>query len=88
MQRTEVRVGEPTIGANGRRFAFQYHCAEVEHVDVVADAEHERDVVVDEEHRRAGRGDVANPRAEAPGVGRVETGLAQARAIDTSWRSP
>ena len=47
---------------------------EVEHVDVVAHVEHERDVVVDQQDARAGEADVADPVAEPLALGGVEAG--------------
>ena len=56
MHVAEVRVGDGAVGADGGGIALGDDLAEVEHVDVVADVEHERDVVVDEQDAGAGRG--------------------------------
>ncbi len=70
----EVRVGDIPVGADRRGLAFGDDATEVEHVDVVAHVEHERDVVVDQEHAGARDADVADPVAEPAALGGVEAG--------------
>ena len=74
MDVAEVRVGDVAVGADRRGLAFGDDATEVEHVDVVAHVEHERDVVVDEEDAGAGEADVADPVAEPLALGGVEAG--------------
>ena len=68
----EVRLGDVAVGADRRGLAFGDDATEVEHVDVVAHVEHERDVVVDQEDAGAGDADVADPVAEPLALGGVE----------------
>ena len=70
----EVRLGEPPIRPDGRGIALDDHLAEVEHVDVVADVEHQRDVVIDQQHAGAGCRDVADAGSQATALGGVEAG--------------
>ena len=100
VDRAEVRLGDPDVGADRGGVALGDDLPEVEDVDVVAEAEHERDVVVDEQDAGAGVGDgtdaLAEPlgsrRCRDPAAGssssRTLGSAAHARAIDTSWRSP
>ena len=48
--------------------------AELEHEDLVADAQHEAHVVVDQEHRRAAVGEPAQPAPELGALARVQPG--------------
>ncbi len=63
---SEVRAQHLRVAADLGRRARCDEAAGVEHVDVVADREHERHVVVDEEQARPRRGELAERARRAP----------------------
>ena len=72
--RPEVGGDDPRVPAHLVGLAARDHLAELEHDDLVGDAEHEAHVVVDEQHRRAGVDDLAQAPAELGRLVDVEAG--------------